>query len=280
MGTGFACLLVFAAKLGLFFLLVTLVNLRAGRGGDLERAAEAVTSDPYTLAAVQGVAFGGVLLFGLLLVARDMPVREALRLRRPRVGHVLAAVVTGVALALALSELDNVLREFRPLTELELEGRVRLLGDPSITHRIGLAIAIAVVAPLTEEALFRGLILGGLTSTRGPTRALVVTSVLFGLAHVSFGADLDWPTFVVTGAAGFYLGAIALASGSITPAILIHATHNAVALLHPSELRVEGLNVLDDRVHHLPPQLVAASIAALVLAALFFRSPAGVGFRS
>src|SRR5690606_37757793 len=101
-------------------------------------AAQALTSDPYTLAAVQGVVFGGVLLAGLLLTAREARVRDVLALRRPKVGHVVAAVVAGVALALVLSEVDNVLRELRPMTEAEVEGRMRLLGDTSLVHRVGL----------------------------------------------------------------------------------------------------------------------------------------------
>jgi membrane protease YdiL (CAAX protease family) len=265
--------LVLAAKLGLISLFTVLIAIRAGRGGDWEHAAEILTSDPFTLAAVQGVVFGGTLLVGLLLTAQDVRVRDALHLTRPRVTQVIAGVVAGVALALVLSEVDNVLREFRPMTEAELAGRARLLGDPSITHRVGLFLAIAVVAPITEETLFRGLLLFGLATTRTPAKALVLTSVLFGLAHVNVTLDADWPTLVVTTLAALYLGGIALGGRSITPAVVIHATHNSIALIHPSSLRVEGLNVLGERVYHLPPMLVSASVAALFLAALFFRKP-------
>ena len=273
MGPLLAVGLVLATKIGLVSLFILLVSIRAGRGGDAQRAAEAIASEPFTLAAVQGVVFGGALLAGLLVTARHLRVRDALRLTRPKLGHVLAALVAGIALAFALSEVDNVLREIRPMSEAELEGRARLLGDPSLAHRLGLMLAIAVVAPLTEEALFRGLLLRGLTTARGPVAALVLTRLLFGLSHVELSPRMDWPTLVVTALAAVYLGAITLFAGSITPAILIHAAHNAVALVHPGTLRVEGLNVLDGDVYHLPPTLVAASLTALVLAALFFRSP-------
>jgi uncharacterized protein len=275
MGPLLAVGLVLAAKLGLLSLFILLVGIRAGRGGDLERAAEALTSDPFTLAAVQGVVFGGTLLVGLLLTAQDVRVRDALRLTRPSLAHVLAAVVAGVALALVLSEVDNLLREFRPMTEAELAGRERLLGETALTHRLGLFLAIAVVAPLTEEALFRGLLMNGLATTRGPAVALTLTSLLFGLAHVDLSLQMDWPTLVVTTLAALYLGGIALGARSITPAIVIHGAHNSVALIHPSALRIEGLNVVGEEVYHLPPTLVAASIVALFLAALFFRSPQG-----
>jgi membrane protease YdiL (CAAX protease family) len=278
MGPLLATGLVLAAKLGLFMLFTVLVAIRAG-GGDWAHAAEVITGDPFTLAAVQGVVFGGTLLLGLLLTAHDRGLRETLHLTRPRIAHVLAAVVAGVSLALVLSEVDNVLREIRPMTDDELAARQRLLGDTSVTHRVGLFLAIAVVAPLTEEALFRGLILFGLRSTRPPVAALAWTSALFGLAHLGIG-PLDWPTFVVTTLAAVYLGGIALGARSITPAIVMHATHNSVALIHPSSLRVEGLNVLGERVYHLPPTLVSASLVALVLAALFFRKPERASSRS
>lgn len=273
MGPLLAIGLILAAKLGLVALFVLLLTLRAGRGGDVERAAEALLGDPFTLAAVQAVVFGGALLMGLLLTARDVRVRDALRLTRPSLGQLLAAVVAGLALAAALSEVDNLLREIRPMTEAELEGRARLLGDTAILHRLGLVLAIVVVAPLTEEALFRGLVQNGLEKTRGPAFALGLTSLLFGISHVDIGLAMDWPTLVVTALAAAYLGAIALVARSITPCIVIHASHNAVALVHPDELRIEGLNVLGEGVYHLPPVVVAASAAALLLAAIYFRSP-------
>jgi hypothetical protein len=94
---------------------------------------------------------------------------------------------------------------------------------------------------VTEEAFFRGFILGGLA--RGMARwrygtavAVVVSTVLFGLAHAHGG-----PALVVLAAlAGLGYAAAYLRSGRIEGAILTHFALNAVhfvaftypALLH------------------------------------------------
>src|SRR5262249_14948791 len=65
-------------------------------------------------------------------------------------------------------------------TTLLLARDVRLTGkmmgyDPDVW---------ILFVPITEEILFRGLILGALEIAYGPVRAVVVTSLLFGLWHL------------------------------------------------------------------------------------------------
>jgi membrane protease YdiL (CAAX protease family) len=94
---------------------------------------------------------------------------------------------------------------------------------------------------VTEEAFFRGFILGGLA--RGMARwrygtavALVVSTVLFGLAHARGG-----PALVVLAAlAGLGYAAAYLRSGRIEGAILTHFALNAVhfvAFTYPALVR-------------------------------------------
>lgn len=82
---------------------------------------------------------------------------------------------------------------------------------------------------VTEEAFFRGFILGGLA--RGLARwrygtgvAVVVSTVLFGLAHARGGPAL----VVLAGLAGLGYAAAYLRSGRIEGAILTHFALNAV----------------------------------------------------
>ena len=94
---------------------------------------------------------------------------------------------------------------------------------------------------VTEEAFFRGFILGGLARGLerrrwGTAAAVIVSTVLFGLAHARGG-----PALVVLAAlAGLGYAAAYLRSGRIEGAILTHFALNAVhfiAFTYPSLVR-------------------------------------------
>jgi len=90
-------------------------------------------------------------------------------------------------------------------------------------------------AAFGEELLFRGLLLNGVRRAFGdrvgPGRAaiagLIVSSVLFGLAHgYQGGAGI-----VLTGFVGFVLGALFLAGRNLWLPILVHGIYDTVAIV-------------------------------------------------
>ena len=63
------------------------------------------------------------------------------------------------------------------------------------------------------------------------------------------------------------LGAVALRTGSTLASIAMHAGVNAVPLLLPARLvRIDGFNTLTERVEHISPVLLLASLAGLAIA--------------
>ena len=87
-------------------------------------------------------------------------------------------------------------------------------------------LAVFALAPaIIEEIAFRGFILSGFESIRGKWKAIVLTSLVFGLAHGVIQQTMI--TFVV----GMVLGVIAIQTRSIIPCILFHLTHNSLAVL-------------------------------------------------
>jgi membrane protease YdiL (CAAX protease family) len=82
-------------------------------------------------------------------------------------------------------------------------------------------VSIAVVTPITEELLFRGLIQPKLEQTLRPSEALIVQAVLFSAAHLS-------PVILATHfAMGLAFGWVRRRSGSLLPSILLHGAWNA-----------------------------------------------------
>lgn len=96
-----------------------------------------------------------------------------------------------------------------------------LLGNPG-----GLALfwlSLVVIAPVTEEIVFRGFILRGWLDTRlGVAGAIVLVSLLFAAVHV----PNELPVFISLFVGGLLLGIMRWLSGSIVPAIVMHATWN------------------------------------------------------
>lgn len=93
---------------------------------------------------------------------------------------------------------------------------------------------ISVLAGVGEELLFRGLLQGGLAQWWTPllgsqaalATALVVTSVLFGLAHC-----VTREYFVFASVLGLLLGLLVVVSGGLLAPIVAHAGYDFVALL-------------------------------------------------
>jgi uncharacterized protein len=83
---------------------------------------------------------------------------------------------------------------------------------------------VAVVAPVFEEFMYRG-VGYGLLERLGTGTAIVVTGLLFGLAH---GYVYVLPLFVTY---GLMLGWLRSRTGSIYPGMLVHGATNAAAMI-------------------------------------------------
>ncbi|MEO5376091.1 MAG: CPBP family intramembrane metalloprotease [Alphaproteobacteria bacterium] len=83
----------------------------------------------------------------------------------------------------------------------------------------------AFLGPLTEEILFRGYLHTWARRRFGLAVGIVGSSALFGMAHVSPGHA------IATAVVGVALAAIYEASGSLWPAVVMHAAYNGIALI-------------------------------------------------
>jgi len=121
----------------------------------------------------------------------------------------------------------------------------RLTGG---SHGIGysaIVVATVIGAPFFEELFFRGVLLRALARLFGrwgrwvgPTAAIVISGVLFGLAH---GESLQ---LLGLAAFGVVLGVISYRTGRLGMNVVAHASFNAVALtavVFPALVGVRGL---------------------------------------
>jgi membrane protease YdiL (CAAX protease family) len=241
-----------------------------------EEAAERVLADPAALALVQVGAFGVVIALATRLHAPDgEPARQALGLHAVSAPAAWAAIGAGVCLQLPLAELSNLVQEVWPLPEAVRVRQAHLLAQPTPWSALAATAAFVVVAPVTEELLFRGVLLRGLRRRHGPWVALALSSALFGLSHHAGVSTVAYATV-----AGLVLGAVALRTGSTLAAMAVHGAVNAVPLvLPPSLLPIPGLHPAAGEGAHVPAPLVVGSalLAAGALGLLARLSPRSGG---
>lgn len=139
----------------------------------------------------------------------------------------LAIACGGLALVLApllatAALLDRVVPYSHPIVDY--------LSTHHDTQAVVLVILSAVVAaPVAEEFFFRRVLQGWLQTKEPPLEpgaAVGLSALIFAVAH--FGQGLAWlPLFAL----GLVLGWIVRQTGSIVPAILLHALFNAVSVV-------------------------------------------------
>uniref|UniRef100_UPI0039A415AF CPBP family intramembrane glutamic endopeptidase n=1 Tax=Ornithobacterium rhinotracheale TaxID=28251 RepID=UPI0039A415AF len=101
-----------------------------------------------------------------------------------------------------------------------------ILKDP-----IPAFISVSILAPLLEELIFRGLLLRGLLNARqNPYISIILTSLLFGLAHGN-----PWQ-FLAAGFLGAILGFIYWRTQDLWICIFIHFLNNTISLVFVSIL--------------------------------------------
>jgi len=143
--------------------------------------------------------------------------------------NVAMAVDLGLLLFVAFRGLDGAMCLALVVPLGIATGFVRFNPDAEPLGFAGSFLAIFLTIALPEELLFRGLIQNLLQKTwQHATPALVVTSIVFGLAHLNNGPSPDWRYALLASIAGFFYGRAYLQGGSLMAAALLHASIDAV----------------------------------------------------
>ena len=140
-----------------------------------------------------------------------------------------------VGLAIVCTDLGTLMRQLVPIPEIFLEVFRDLAGKE---ESFPFAFYVMVLqAPITEEILFRGVILGGLLAHRTRNRAIVWSAVLFALFHAN-----PWQ-FPVALILGLVFAWWVFRTGSLIPALAGHALNNFLSL---TSARLELFGPMDD----------------------------------
>lgn len=198
------------------------------------------------------VALAGAVLYAVARTGR--PWRDALGLSPLAPGVTAPLLLVLVGSVTVFSELYVIIQRIVPVPE-QFEEMLRELMRIEGTVDFVATVAIAVIiAPVMEEALFRGVLLQGLRRSRGPGSATLWTAIFFALYHV-YNPWQIVPTFFL----GLVLGWVVLTTRSLVSGILVHGAFNALSL---------ALFAVPIRDRETPPESVPWVVAAIFVGLL------------
>lgn len=168
------------------------------------------------------VQLAGLVALGVALLVPGVRLSRIARWRLPSARAAVSGTIVGIGLPVCVAAVAAWL-------DLGATDRAREVGDAlsrtsALIGTAGLVMIVAVISPLIEEAVFRGVILEGVRTYWRSGVAVAVSALLFGLMH-------GHPAHVfITGTLGVFAGLGVVRGGSIWVAVLMHAVNNAVGL--------------------------------------------------
>ncbi|QQS17929.1 CPBP family intramembrane metalloprotease [Candidatus Saccharibacteria bacterium] len=118
-----------------------------------------------------------------------------------------------------------------PSLDVEQEQQIGFEAARSGIDLLLVFSGLVMLAPLAEEIVFRGYLFTSLRSKFSFLYATLITSTLFGAAHLQFGSGepLLWIAAIDTAVLSGVMCYMREKTGSLWPAIFIHAMKNMVA---------------------------------------------------
>jgi len=211
-----------------------------------------------------------VLLPLLIMAYWKVSVKHALSLRMPSLRHFTAAILLGCCMWVPAHELNLIQYQLLGLPQAVAQQAESMAATLQALPVSGVILMIAIIPAVSEELLFRGFLMGGLSASSRKWTAIIASAAIFGVFHFLLFK------FIVTASLGVMLGYLCWHSRSIWPAIIAHALHNSLAVMSvvkPAIFERMGIKLEDGA--HLPLGVLLIGFSAVVAGFLLvgWRSP-------
>ena len=177
---------------------------------------------PSSIAVVNSAAFG--IVFLLVKKKINVPWREIFPLKPISLPLLVAILLAVPGEAILCSELDSLTRYLLPVPKF-FEEFIVDFAKACANSLWGGILLLILVAPLTEELMFRGIIMGGFLKRYSNWKAILVSSILFACLHVN-----PWQ-FITPLLLGILCGWFFLRTRSLVPCLIAHAVLNTLAIV-------------------------------------------------
>lgn len=177
---------------------------------------------------ISSIALGIVNSLALLAVMRWVSSKTGITLvdaiggRRVSLWVTVSVLLVSLGAVVLLNELQMVLQKYIPMPESFKLSRLQFLNAKDW---FGAMLTLSIVAPITEEILFRGVILSGFLRNYRKTEALMLSAWLFAFIHLN-----PWQ-YVTAFLIGLFLGFAYMRTNSVIAPILCHAAFNGCSFI-------------------------------------------------
>lgn len=168
------------------------------------------------------IAVGTLTVIALAIIAklRNSSLSVGAEIKKYPGQFTFSLFIMGIASAYAIMLVFGLLEQAGAFPESWITTQAETYEDIYLATPFMQFISVGFVAPVMEEILFRGCILGTLKKEMHPWLAIVLSALLFAVAH---GTPIG---MLYTLVLGILMGWLAVTFKSIVPSILFHAAYN------------------------------------------------------
>lgn len=167
-----------------------------------------------------------VLTLFLIYKIRKKNCVEELQIKKTQSFNIWFAIILGISCWLFNSGVLSLIDE-AGLFSNQFEYMENILAPLSSGSIIISIITVGIIAPFTEEFLFRGVIYNTLSKKMSIRWTIIIQAILFGVFHFNL-VQGAYATLL-----GLVFGYITYKTKSLWPAIIIHMVNNLIATIAP-----------------------------------------------
>jgi membrane protease YdiL (CAAX protease family) len=157
------------------------------------------------------------------LLLRKINIIETFKIKK--VGKKILLVIPVFFMYVSCLIIAFVIASFAKFIDLDQAQQLPFLKATSLAEKSWSFIALVIIAPITEELFFRGFLFSRLKVSVGAVAAIILSSLMFALAHGQANVGID--TFIL----GVFSCILVLMTKSIWPSIVLHMMKNGMAFL-------------------------------------------------
>lgn len=162
----------------------------------------------------------------LIYKVRKKNCSKELQIRKTKNFNIYFAIILGISCWLFNSGVLSLVEE-AGLFSSQFEYTENILAPLSSGSIILSIITVGIIAPFTEEFLFRGVIFNTLSKKISIKWTIIIQAILFGVFHFNLVQGV-YATLL-----GLVFGYITYKTKSLWPAVIIHMVNNTIATIAP-----------------------------------------------
>lgn len=155
-----------------------------------------------------------LVIYFFILRNRENNVFRRYNFKNIGIKNVISIVIICIAFSMILSGIVEYVIKFFPSYN-----ETSKMISMSMNSILGV-LAVLICAPIFEEILFRGMILGEIKGKINITAVIIIQGILFGIYHMNLFQS------IYAGVLGILLGFLCVKTGSIVGSIIAHITFN------------------------------------------------------